>query len=208
MKTQVADLLIVKHSTARKFSLAIAFLFIGGCAMQAPSPQGLPESTVNVGPEVTVPAEFYGCWEGNFEGFDSVTPLSFAGHFVSRAMRITYQMCYQPKPGGGAQLDLTKVEIDGKEGTVTHFDNRATAVDYKRHTASLENHATVVSVGYLFWVFPVSEQQEIFAHEDLALKTNDIVFVQGKQRVQLNGENIAEMTFHADFHRVPGVLWK
>jgi hypothetical protein len=207
MKTQVADLLIVKHSTARKFSLAIAFLFIGGCAMQAPSPQGLPESTVNVGPEVTVPAEFYGCWEGNFEGFDSVTPLSFAGHFVSRAMRITYQMCYQPKPGG-AQLDLTKVEIDGKEGTVTHFDNRATAVDYKRQTASLENHATVVSVGYLFWVFPVSEQQEIFAHEDLALKTNDIVFVQGKQRVQLNGENIAEMTFHADFHRVPGVLGK
>src|SRR5260370_1566599 len=123
-------------------------------------------------------------------------------------MRITYQRGDQPNPLGGAERDRTKFESNGKEGTVTHLDNRATAVDYKRHTASLENHATVVSVGYLFWVIPVPEQQEIFAHEDLALKTNDIVFVQGKQRVQLNGEDIAEMTFHADFHRVPGVLEK
>jgi hypothetical protein len=176
--------------------------------MQAPSPQGLPESTANVGPDLALPSQFYGCWEGKFESFDSVTPLSFAGHFVSRAIPVTYQFCYQPKPDGGAQLDLTKVEIDGKEGTITHFDNRVTAVDNQHLTGSLENHATMVSVSKFLWVLPVSSQQDIFAHEDLAMKAEDIVFVQGKQRVQINDEDIVDVTFHADFHRVPGVLGK
>jgi hypothetical protein len=183
-------------------------LLLSGCAMQAPSPQGLPESTANVGPDLALPSQFYGCWEGKFESFDSVTPLSFAGHFVSRAIPVTYQFCYQPKPDGGAQLDLTKVEIDGKEGTITHFDNRVTAVDNQHLTGSLENHATMVSVSKFLWVLPVSSQQDIFAHEDLAMKAEDIVFVQGKQRVQINDEDIVDVTFHADFHRVPGVLGK
>jgi len=176
--------------------------------MQAPFPQGLPESTANVGPDLALPSQFYGCWEGKFESFDSVKPLSFAGLFVSRAIPVTYQFCYQPKPAGGAQMDLTKVEIDGKEGTITRFDNHVTAVDNQHLTGSLENHATMVSISELFWVLPVSSRQDIFAQEDLTMKAEDVVLVQGKQLVQINGEDIVDVAFHADFHRVPGVLGK
>jgi hypothetical protein len=200
------------HSThlLRRTPLLFSFLtllFIGGCAYQVPMPQQTPESTANVA-DMTLPSPLYGCWEGTFDHLDSVTPLSFSGYFVSRGMTVTYQMCAQPKPGGGAQVDLTKVVIQGKEATVTHFYNRVTAHDEKRRTASLENHVTAVSVVRLLWIFPVSVPQDIFAQEDLVMKTDDVVFVQGKQRAQVNGQDIAEMTFHADFHRVPGVLGK
>ncbi len=184
--------------------VALALLAAAACGTQVGvSEQGVPPSTAVVIPETTLPGVFFGCWEGTLEGFDSVTPLSFAGHFVGKSLRTTYQFCYRPIEGGG-RLDLTKVEIEGKQATVTRFDNHVTAVDTERLTGHLKNHTVAESVVYVMWLFPVSAQQEIFAEEDIELKNPNVVAMRGKQLVRLNGNDLAEMTFHADFQRVPG----
>ncbi len=150
-----------------------------------------------------LPKAFDGCWEGTIEGFDSVTPLSFSGHFVSKGMKVTYQLCYRRTPNGG-HLDLTKIEIEGKPATVTRFDNYVTAVNEKQLTGHLKNHVVLEQKAYVFWIIPVSVQQEIFADEDLTLTREDLIAMRGDQLVKLNGSDIARMTFHADFHKVPG----
>jgi hypothetical protein len=42
----------------------------------------------------------------------------------------------------------------------------------------------VVSV---LWLFPSRIQQDIFAEEDVEMKTADLIFMQAKQLVQVNG---------------------
>jgi hypothetical protein len=117
----------------------VLFLLLGGCFSQVP--QQRPESIAAIGPEVEIPKEFYGCWQGTTTGqFDSVTPLSFTGKLISKSggAGTTYQFCVKPKANGtGAELKLTKVEIRGRVGTVTYFNNRVTAADAERKTAHL-----------------------------------------------------------------------
>jgi hypothetical protein len=182
----------------------LALATIAGCGAQVGlGEQTLPQSSTVLIPEKPLPNALFGCWEGTIERFDSVTPLSFAGHFIGEGIRTTYQMCYRPIEGGG-RLDLTKVEIEGKKATITRFDNHVTAVDYERQSAHLRNHAVMESVVYVMWLFPVRAQQDIFADEDVQLKSHDVLAVSGKQLVRVNGVDVAEMTFHADFHRVSG----
>lgn len=194
-----------KYLVVKAAMLVLAVLACSACAtsMQATGEQKLPPSSALITPERPLPDLFFGCWEGTLQGFDSVTPLSFAGKFVSGSLRTTYQFCYRRVEGGG-RLDLVKVEIQGKQGTVTRFDNHVTALDTERLTAHLKNHAVIESVTYVMWVFPLSTQQDIFAEQDIELKNNDVIAMRGKQLVRLNGSDIAEMTFHADFNRVVG----
>lgn len=196
---------IIKGSLLGKATLAaLALLAASACGTQVGvGDQGLPTSSAVVVPDRPLPDVFFGCWEGTLERFDSVTPLSFAGRFVGESIRTTYQFCYRPIEGGG-RLDLTKVEIEGKQATITRFDNHVTAVDSERLSGHLKNHAVMESVVYVMWLFPVSAQQDIFAEQDIELKNPNVVAMRGKQLVRVNGQDIAEMTFHADFHKVAG----
>jgi hypothetical protein len=189
-----------------KLALLILALFeAAACGTQAGvGERPLPVSSALVIAEKPLPEAAFGCWEGTIERFDSVTPLSFAGHFLGESIRTTYQLCYRRIEGGG-RLDLTKVEIEGKKATITHFDNHVTAVDGERLTGHLRNHAVLESVVYFMWLFPISAQQDIFADEDIEVKSKDVVAMRGKQLVRVNGTDVAEMTFHTDFHRVADV---
>ena len=191
-----------------KLALAAPVLLclMAGCgsSLQGVGEQGVPRSTALATGDYVIPEAFFGCWEGTLERFDSVAPLSFAGHFISGAMHTTYQFCFRRRPDGSGQLDLTKVEIEGKQGTITRFDNHITAVDTKRLMAGLRNHTVMESVAYLFWIYRLHMQQEIVADEVLTMKNRDVIFVEGKQLVRVNGADVAIITFHTDFHRVDG----
>ncbi len=189
-----------------KLAFAVSILcIIGGCgSVQGVGEQKVPQSTALVTGDYVIPEAFFGCWEGTLERFDSVTPLSFAGHFVSEAMHTTYQFCFRRRPDGTGRLDLTKVEIEGKQATITTFVNHVTGVDTGRLRARLRNHTVAESVGYLFWIFPMHAQQEIEADEVLTMKNRDLIFVEGQELIRVNGGDIAIVTFHTDFHRVEG----
>jgi hypothetical protein len=185
---------------------AIALAVCSACATgyHETAEQVLPESTAAVSPDVYIPKAFFGCWEGGINGFDTVTPLSFSGHFVSGAMQTTYQFCLRRTSEGGAVMQLTRLEIAGQQATVKRFDSHITSTNPQGPGAHLRNHVVVESTANLFWLFPVSAQQDIFADEDIVLTPQDVIAMQGKQLVRMNGADIAEMTFHGDFHRVAG----
>lgn len=184
--------------------VAAALFTLAACGTQTGTgEQGLPPSSALVMSEKPLPDVFFGCWEGTIERFDSVTPLSFAGRFIGESLRTTYQFCYRPIEGGG-RLDLTKLEVQGKKATITRFDNHFTAVDTERLKAHLKNHVVAESVVYVMWLFPLSAQQDIFAEQDIELKSHDVVAMRGKQLLRVNGADVAEMSFHGDFNRVSG----
>jgi hypothetical protein len=85
---------------------------------------------------------------------------------------------------------------------VTRFDNRVTKVDLENRTAHLRNHVTLESVAYVFWLFPVSAHQEIFADEDIKAVSPALISMKGSERIRVGDQDIAEVTFHGDFHRV------
>jgi hypothetical protein len=185
-------------------AVAATVTFIACGTQTGTGEQALPASTATISREYQLPAAFNGCWEGTIEGFDSVTPLSFAGRFVSEGLRTTYQLCYRPHEGGGGELTLTKLEIEGHKATVTRFDNRVTKVDLENQTGHLRNHVVLESVAYVFWLFPVTAHQEIFADEDIKVISPDALSMRGSERIRVGDQDIAEVTFHGDFHRVPG----
>ncbi len=163
-----------------------------------------PESSAYVSPDVAIPEVFFGCWEGTINGFDSVTPLSFAGHFITGSMKTVYQFCLRPVEGGGAVMQLTKLEIEGHQATVKRFDNHITATYPERPGAHLRNHLLIESTAYLFYILPVKSEQDIFAEEDIVMTPQGVIAMQGKQLARMNGQDIAEITFHGDFYRVAG----
>jgi hypothetical protein len=113
-------------------------------------------------------------------------------------------MCYRPNEGGGGQLTLAKLEIEGNQATVTRFDNRVTRVDIEKLTGHLRNHVVLESVAYVFWLFPITAHQEIFADEDITMVNPNLIAMRGHQRIRVSDQDIAEVTFHGDFHRVQG----
>jgi hypothetical protein len=188
------------------FLTALIALLIQGCASTGPAPEEAMRKSapaVVAADHLAMPADFLGCWEGTIDGFDSIQPLSFSGHFVSKALRVVYKFCYRPESNGAYRLDLTKAEIDGKEATITYFENQVTSADVEHRTGHLRNHAIVVQKAYVFLIFPVRVQQDVFAEEDIVLKSHDVIGMTGEQLVQVNGSDIAKITFHADFNRVP-----
>lgn len=163
----------------------------------------MPESIALVGPQPKIPPEFFGCWRGTVETFDSVTSLSpqvSAGSI--RALSTTYEFCFTKKPDGTGELRLTDVEIGGRQGKVLQFDNRVISVDPEFHRASLKNHAAVESVMSVLWLFPVHVTQDIYADEQLQMVSHDVISVKGKQLVVIGGNMVASMTFHTNFNRV------
>lgn len=101
---------------------------------------------------------------------------------------------------------MKKAQVGGNEVIVTHFDNRVTEVDPEHYRGSLRNHVIGVSILRLLWIIPLHVQQEIYAEEDLQMKSPDLIAVQGRQLVVMSGKVIAEMSFHTDFHRVPSTV--
>lgn len=192
---------------AKLIAAAFAVITFAGCGTMTGTGEEVPlSSSTRVSEEYDLPAVVYGCWEGTIEGFDTITPLNWMGHLISRGGKITWQMCYRHVQTGGGALTLNKVEIAGKEGTIVSFENHVTAVDAKRLTFHLRNHGVVEQVGYILWLFPVRGQQDIYAEEDIAMKNKDLFAMTGEQLLRLNGQDIARMTYHADFHRVPDAV--
>jgi hypothetical protein len=194
-------------SVATLLAAIVATLIYSGCSTAAgPSPEAVAlTSSTPVSAEYDLPASLYGCWEGSIEGFDSVTPLNWMGNYIS-GVRTTYTMCYRRHPAGGGDLVLAKVELGGKELKILSFDNRVTGVDAGRHTGRLRNHAVLEQVGYLLWVFPVHAQHDIYAEEDIVMKNDNLITMSGKELVRVNGTDVAIVTFHGDFHRVPDTV--
>jgi hypothetical protein len=134
--------------------------------------------------------------------FDSLTPLNWTGNHV-RAEQATYQFCYRRRPTGGGELVLTKFEVGPDDQNVVAFDNHVTAVDERLRTGRLRNHTLIEQVNYLLWVFPVYAREDIYADENIAMKSDNLIAMSGKELIQVNGADAAIVTFHADFHRVP-----
>ena len=178
---------------------------IAGCTMQlnATGPQYVPESDALAAPEPKIPQQWFGCWDGTFDQYDSATSfIAGASNSDLQAMKTKYQFCFYPGPGGTGRLDLAKAEIAGNQATVTHFENRVTEVDPKLNQGHLRNHFIVETGVNVMWLFPLRITQDIYAEEDFEMRSPDLAFVQGKQVIVI-GEHIgAKMTFHADFHRV------
>ena len=193
----------MKKIVAVALSVAAAML-LATCSVQSiPGPKYVPESVTIVGPEPKIPKEFVGCWRGTVNEFDSVTPLSPAISSSSiKALSTTYEFCFTKRPDGTGELALTDLEIGGRKGTVTHFDNRAVSIDPEFFRASLRNHTTVESAGYFLLIFPIHMTQDIYAEEELQMISPNLVSVKGKQLVVIGGNMIASMTFHANFDRV------
>ena len=175
-----------------------------GSSMQGVGKQEVPRSSAVADGDYVIPEAFFGCWEGSLERFDSVTPLSLVGHLISEsdAAHTTYQFCFRRLPGGTGRLDLTKVELAGNPATITAFHNQITALDSKRLMIRLHNHTVSESVGYLFWIIPIHAQQELDADEAVTMKSRDLLFVEGQQLLQIDGNDVAIINFHTDFHRV------
>jgi hypothetical protein len=155
------------------------------------------------GEELVMP-DLVGCWEGTLERFDTIEPLTFAAKVaLSLPLSTTYQFCYRPVGNRRYRLDLTKLQIGDSETRVVEFENRVTAVDLARATAQLRNHIALEQTIYVFFIFPVIVRQDIYAQQDVRLKGRDVLEVHGRQLVQANGTDLARMTFHSDFKRVP-----
>jgi hypothetical protein len=193
----------VRKKTIGLFAGILAMLSCARCSTTAPNPEAdaLRQSTLD-SIDYELPASFYGCWEGTIDSFDSITPLNWTGnHLYSE--RATYELCYRHRPAGGGELVLTRFEYGGNNLNVLTFDNHVTAVDQKHDTGRLRNHALVEQVNYLLWVLPTYTREDIYADENIALKSDNLIVMSGKELVQLNGTDAAIVTFHADFHRVP-----
>jgi hypothetical protein len=184
-------------------AVVLAMFLCTSCSAPASSPEvSALTSSTPISAEYDLPASLYGCWEGSVDQFDSVTPLNWMGNYI-KSVRTTYQMCYRRRPAGGGDLVLNKVELSGQEVKIVSFDNRVTAVDSGRRAGHLRNHAVFDQLGYLLWVFPVHAQHDIYAEEDIAMKNDNLIAMSGKQLIRVNGTDIAIVTFHSDFHRVP-----
>lgn len=178
-------------------------LIYTGCATTAPNPEAVAlKPNILDSIDYDLPASFYGCWEGTIDSADSVTPLNWTGKHVS-VERNTYQLCYRRRPAGGGELVLTKFEFGGSNLDVVSFDNHVTAVDEGRRTARLRNHVLAEQGHNLMWVFPAYAREDIYADEDIAMKSDDLIAMSGKELIQVNGTDAVLVTFHADFHRVP-----
>jgi hypothetical protein len=186
--------------------VVLAATLLTNCAYQrASAPQIPPESTVILGPEPKIPKEFFGCWEGTLTEFDTAKSYMWTMSDESlraAAAQTTYQFCFNPRPDGTGQLDLKKVEVQGHEILITRFDNRVTMVDPEQYRGSIRNHVTGEAIVRLLWLFPLHIQNEIYADEDLQMKSPNVILVRGRQLVVMGGSVIGEMTFHTDFHRV------
>jgi hypothetical protein len=186
--------------------VAFATVLLVKCSVErANAPEIPPESSFIVGAEPKVPKVFFGCWEGNLREFDTAKSYTFLSDEQIRtaAADTTYQLCFSPRPDGTGLLELTKAQVGGNEIVVTRFDNRITGGDPEHYRAHMQNHVVADSKVMLLWIFPVHVTQEIYAEEDLELKSPDLIFIRGRQLVVMSGKVIAEMTFHADFRRVP-----
>lgn len=196
----------VNASTARSASLLVAvlaMLMYSGCSTTAPNPEAdalKPNILDSI--DYDLPAAFYGCWEGTIDSADSVTPLNWTGNHA-RVERNTYQLCYRRRAASGGELMLTKFKSSGDNLDVVSFDNHVTAVDEGRRTARLRNHVLVEQGINLLWVFPFYGREDIYADEDIAMKSDNLIAMSGKELIQVNGTDAAIVTFHADFHRVP-----
>jgi hypothetical protein len=178
-------------------------LIYTGCSATAPNPEAealKPNILDSI--DYALPASFYGCWEGTIDSADSVTPLNWTGNHLS-VERNTYQLCYRRRPAGGGELVLTKFEFGGNNLDVVSFDNHVTAVDEGRRTARLRNHVLIEQGHNLLWVLPAYAREDIYADENIAMKSDDLIAMSGKELIQVNGTDAAIVTFHADFHRVP-----
>jgi hypothetical protein len=190
----------------RSFSLfagALAVLVYTGCSTTAPNPDAdaLKPNTLD-SIDYDLPASFYGCWEGTIDGPDSVTPLNWTGKQL-RGEPITYQLCYRHRPEDGGDLVLTKFELGSSNLTVVAFDNHVIAVDERLRTSRLRNHALVEQGHDLLWVFPFYAREDIYADENIAMKSDNLIAMSGKELIQVNGTDTAIVTFHGNFHRVP-----
>lgn len=197
----------VNASKARSTSLIVCVLAIlltfTGCGTTASNPEAAALKP-NILDEIDyeLPASFYGCWEGTMDNFDSLTPLDSMGNHL-RGERATYQFCYRRRPTGGGELVLTKFEVSGNNLSIVAFDNHVTAFDERLRTGRLRNHALVEQGHSLFWVFPVYAREDIYADENIAVKSDDLIAMSGRELIQVNGTDAAIVTFHADFHRLP-----
>jgi hypothetical protein len=185
------------------FAGVLAMLLFTGCSTTAPNPEAdaLKPNTLD-SIDYDLPASFQGCWEGSIDAPDSLSPLDWTGNHLHWEPA-TYQFCYRPLPAGGGDLVLTRFEYGGNNLNVLSFDNHVTAVDHGRHTARLRNHILVEQVNCLLWVLPVYNREDYYADENIALKSDNLIVMSGKELLQVNGTDTAIATFHADFHRVP-----
>jgi hypothetical protein len=190
-------------STSRLALAAGATLLLAACSIsQLPGPKYVPESTAVLGPEPTIPSEWFGCWRGTVDHFDTAT--SFSPSISSddlKALNTTYELCFTKNPDGSGRLDLKDLEIGGHKATVTHFDNRFASVGPGYYRASMRTHTTAVSAVYVLWIFPIHITQDVYSSEDLQMLSPDVVAVKGKQVIVVGGNMIASMTWHTDFHR-------
>src|ERR1700691_3068996 len=193
----------VRKKSIGLFAGVLAMLIYTGCGTTAPNPDAValkPNLLDSI--EYGLPASFYGCWEGTIDSSDSVTPLNWTGNHL-RVERNTYQLCYRRRAESGGELVLTKFESGGNNLDVISFDNHVTAVDEGRRTARLRNHVLVEQGHNLLWVYPVYGREDIYADENIAMKSDNLIAMSGKELIQVNGTDAAIVTFHADFHRVP-----
>ncbi|MGA9725850.1 MAG: hypothetical protein WBQ86_25580 [Candidatus Binatus sp.] len=185
------------------FAGVLAMLIYTGCSTTAPNPEAVAlKPTILDSIDYALPASFYGCWEGTIDSADSVTPLNRTGNHL-HVERNTYQLCYRRRPASGGELVLTKFEFGGNNLDVISFENHVTAVDEGRRTARLRNHVLTEQGHNLLWVLPAYAREDIYADEDIAMKSDDLIAMSGKELIQVNGTDSAIVTFHGDFHRVP-----
>lgn len=196
----------VNASTAgstRLLAGVLAMLICTGCGTTAPNPEAVAlKPNILDSIDYDLPAPFYGCWEGTLDSPDSVTPLNWTGNHL-QVERTTYQLCYTRRTPSGGELVLTKFESGGNNLDVVSFDNHVTAVDEGRRTARLRNHVLVEQGHNLLWMLPAYAREDIYADENIAMKSDDLIAMSGKELIQVNGTDAAIVTFHADFHRVP-----
>jgi hypothetical protein len=174
-----------------------------GCSATAPNPEAVAlKPNILDSIDYDLPASFYGCWEGTIDRPDSITPLDSTGNHV-RGESTTYQLCYRRRPEGGGGLVLARFDFGRHNMNVVTFDNHVIEVDQGRHTARLRNHVLIEQGINLLWAFPFYGREDIYADEDIAMKSDNLIAMSGKELIQVNGTDTAVVTFHADFHRVP-----
>jgi len=98
---------------------------------------------------------------------------------------------------------LTEFELSNSNLTVVAFDNHVTAVDVRLRTSRLRNHALIKQGHDLLWVFPFYAREDNYADENIAMKSDNLIAMSGKELIQVNGTDAAIVTFHGNFHHVP-----
>jgi hypothetical protein len=202
-KTQSVNAPTTRSTSLLAGVLAMLLVF-AGCAATDPNPEAaaLKPNTLDA-IDYDLPAYIYGCWEGTIDAPDSATPLDSTGKHL-RGAPATYQFCYRPRPTRGGELVLTRFDLGSNYTTVVAFDNHVTAFDARLRTGRLRNHALVEQGISLLWLFPVYGREDIYADENIAMKSDNLIAMSGKELIQVNGTDAVIVTFHADFHRVPG----